>query len=83
MKNINFKMVLVLVLIIVGVVYFFDKSSNDEKISELGQYRGYSEKIYDGHIRRSEYLTLTDGTRLDHVTTDQVTQNDGCNGHQS
>ena len=64
MKSINFKIVLTLVLIIVGVVYFFGKSSIDEKISELGQYQGYSEKIYDGHIRRSEYLTLADGTRL-------------------
>jgi len=64
MKSINFKILLALVLVIVGMVYFFDKSSNDEKISELGKYQGYSEKIYDGHIRRSEYLTLADGTRL-------------------
>ena len=64
MKSINFKIVLTLVLIIVGVVYFFGKSSIDEKISDLGQYQGYYEKNYDGHIRRSEYLTLADGTRL-------------------
>ena len=65
MKNlINPKALLVLVLIIVGMVYFLNKSSNTEKISKLGQYRGYSEKIYDGHIRRSEYMTLADGTRL-------------------
>jgi len=64
MKSINLKVLLALVPVIVGVVYFGDKSSNDEKISELGRYQGFSEKSYDGHIRRSEYLTLADGTRL-------------------
>jgi len=64
MKNINFKILLALVLIVVGLAYFFNKSSSSEKISELGRYQGYSEKTYDGHIRHSEYLTLADGTRL-------------------
>ncbi|HEY5729369.1 MAG TPA: CocE/NonD family hydrolase [Anaerolineales bacterium] len=61
---INFKVLLTLVLIIVGVVYFFNKSSNDKKISELGQYHGYSEAIYDGSVRYSDYLTLANGTLL-------------------
>jgi putative CocE/NonD family hydrolase len=60
----NFKVLLVLILIIVGMVSFGRKFSKDEKISELGQYQGYSEKSFDGHIRRSEYLPLADGTRL-------------------
>jgi putative CocE/NonD family hydrolase len=30
----------------------------------LGEYQGYSEVIYDGSERHSDYLTLPDGTRL-------------------
>jgi putative CocE/NonD family hydrolase len=33
-------------------------------ISEFGQYQGYSEENYDGSKRASDYLTLSDGTRL-------------------
>ncbi len=33
-------------------------------ISEFGKYKGYSELVYDGTQRTSEYLTLSDGTRL-------------------
>jgi len=62
-RKLNLKTI-ILLLIVSGLVYFFNQSSSGEKISELGQYQGYSEKIYDGHIRRSEYLTLADGTRL-------------------
>lgn len=40
------------------------KTAPTKKNSQFGQYQGYSEKIYDGYLRRSEYLTLDDGTRL-------------------
>ena len=33
-------------------------------ISKFGKYLGYSEAIYDGTKRTSDYLTLSDGTRL-------------------
>ena len=33
-------------------------------ISEFGKYQGYTEAIYDGSQRTSEYLTLSDSTRL-------------------
>jgi hypothetical protein len=33
-------------------------------ISEFGKYQGYSEPVYDGTQRTSNYLTLLDGTRL-------------------
>jgi uncharacterized protein len=33
-------------------------------ISEFGKYQGYSAALYDGTQRTSEYLTLSDGTRL-------------------
>ncbi|MFH2129591.1 MAG: CocE/NonD family hydrolase [bacterium] len=35
-----------------------------ERISRFGEYRGYTEEIFNGYIRSSEYLTLKDGTRL-------------------
>lgn len=35
-----------------------------EKISRLGEYRGYSKEIYDGYKRISEYITVSDGTKL-------------------
>ncbi len=33
-------------------------------ISEFGKYQGYTPAIYDGTKRTSDYLTLSDGTRL-------------------
>jgi putative CocE/NonD family hydrolase len=35
-----------------------------EPISRFGEYRGYSERDYDGYQRRSAHVTLRDGTRL-------------------
>lgn len=40
------------------------KAEAAEKVSEFGKYRGYSEKVYDGWKRTSDYLSLSDGTRL-------------------
>jgi putative CocE/NonD family hydrolase len=37
---------------------------HEPKVSRFGQYRGYSQAIYDGYERRSSYLVLDDGTRL-------------------
>ena len=56
--------ILLVILIGAGLAYAFSRSPKNEKISELGRYQGYSEKIYDSHIRRSSYLTLADGPRL-------------------
>jgi hypothetical protein len=33
-------------------------------LSFFGKYQGYSSPIYDGTLRTSKYLTLSDGTRL-------------------
>ena len=33
-------------------------------VSSFGKYQGYTDPIYDGYKRTSEYLTLSDGTRL-------------------
>jgi len=35
-----------------------------EKVSAFGKYEGYSEAIYDGGRRTSDYLPLSNGTRL-------------------
>lgn len=34
------------------------------QVSSFGQYAGYSEPAYDGWVRSSRYLTVSDGTRL-------------------
>src|SRR5262249_9127259 len=34
------------------------------RVSRFGEYRGYSEAIYDGWVRSSQYITARDGTRL-------------------
>ena len=39
-------------------------SRADQKVSDFGKYQGYSEAIYDGTRRSSDYLTLSNGTRL-------------------
>ncbi len=55
-----------LVIVVVAGVFFFiyKRQSGREKISRFGQYQGYSEAVYDGNERRSEYLKLSNGTRL-------------------
>jgi uncharacterized protein len=42
----------------------FHKKGHAAMISEFGKYEGYSEALYDGTQRSSDYLTLSDGTRL-------------------
>src|SRR5689334_7387182 len=49
-------------LVVIFVV--FQRKASEEKISEFGKYQGYSEPVYDGRQRTSDYLTLSDGTRL-------------------
>jgi len=34
------------------------------KVSEFGRYSGYSDAIYNGWVRSSQYVTTRDGTRL-------------------
>lgn len=35
-----------------------------EKVSKFGEYKGYSEEIYDSSIRTSQYLTMRDGINI-------------------
>ncbi len=60
--NLLFPLMAVFMLVILLVT---DKKGNAEsKISKFGIYQGYSEAVYDGSRRISDYLTLSDGTRL-------------------
>jgi len=56
--------IILIVFIIAGLVYTRSKGAGGEKISELGRYDGYSQAVYDGHVRYSDYMNLSDGTRL-------------------
>jgi hypothetical protein len=56
---------LLFAVIIVSVLFWLHKKpAQHAKVSEFGKYQGYSEKIYDGTQRVSDYLTLPDGRRL-------------------
>jgi hypothetical protein len=55
---------LIIVLVIVALFILYKRQAGREKISRFGKYQGYSEAVYDGYQRRSEYLTLSNGTRL-------------------
>jgi putative CocE/NonD family hydrolase len=55
---------LIAVLVVIAFYFLYKKNVGQEKISEFGKYQGYSEAIYDGNERRSEYLKLSNGTRL-------------------
>jgi putative CocE/NonD family hydrolase len=67
MKNAMSKAAVVFFVIgIVAVTAFFlyKRQAGREKVSQFGKYHGYTEAAYDGNQRRSEYLTLSNGTRL-------------------
>jgi putative CocE/NonD family hydrolase len=65
----NLKIVIPLVVLFFLVAWYFilhrpTKAGTLEKVSEFGIYQGYSEAIYNGSKRASDYLKLSDGTRL-------------------
>ena len=68
LKQYGFKKILLIpnvALLIVLVLGSISLRTNKQKrISEFGKYQGYTEKIYDGYKRASDFLTLSDGTRL-------------------
>jgi len=61
-KKVIISLVAVLLLFTFWSVY--KRNQKQEKVSEFGKYQGYSEAIYDGSQRTSDFLTLSDGTRL-------------------
>jgi putative CocE/NonD family hydrolase len=65
-KLIDTKMIypIIAVVLVIALFLVYKKQAGQAKVSEFGRYQGYSKKIYDGNQRRSEYLTLSNGTRL-------------------
>jgi len=60
------KMIYLLIAVVVVIAFYFlyKKNVGQEKISGFGKYQGYSEATYDGNKRISDYLMLSNGTRL-------------------
>ena len=52
------------VITAIALLIVFNRQTRTEKISRFGEYEGYSEMVYDGAQRTSDYLTLPDGTQL-------------------
>ena len=55
---------LIAVVVVIALYFLYKKNVGQEKISEFGKYQGYSEATYDGNKRISDYLMLSNGTRL-------------------
>jgi uncharacterized protein len=55
---------LMAVLLALLLVMIYKKHFRQARVSEFGKYHGYCEAIYDGNQRISDYLTLSNGTRL-------------------
>jgi putative CocE/NonD family hydrolase len=49
---------------ILGEAFMSRSQAGRKKISQFSQYHGYSEAVYNGYQRRSQYLALQDGIRL-------------------
>jgi putative CocE/NonD family hydrolase len=56
--------ILIAVVIVTVLFLVYKKQATQAKVSEFGKYQGYSEAIYDGNKRISDFLTLSNGTRL-------------------
>jgi len=52
------------VLLLIVLIAIGQRKASNIMISAFGKYQGYSAPIYDGSKRTSDYLTLSDGTRL-------------------
>ncbi len=51
-------------LLVIALFLIYKRIAGGGKVSEFGKYQGYSEAIYDGNKRISDYLMLSNGTRL-------------------
>jgi putative CocE/NonD family hydrolase len=56
--------IVAVVLLLIVLIVIGQRKTSNTMISEFGKYQGYSEALYDGTQRTSDYLTLSDGTRL-------------------
>lgn len=51
-------------VVVTALFLLYKKQTKQAKVSEFGKYQGYSQASYDGNKRISDYLTLSNGTRL-------------------
>ncbi len=51
-------------VLVIALFLLFKKQGTQAKVSEFGRYQGYSEELYDGNKRISDYLTLSGGRKL-------------------
>jgi putative CocE/NonD family hydrolase len=51
-------------VLVIALFLLYKKHTRQVKVSEFGKYQGYSQAFYDGNKRISDYLTLSNGTRL-------------------
>ena len=51
-------------LLLIVLIATGQRKASNTMVSEFGKYQGYSVALYDGSKRTSDYLTLSDGTRL-------------------
>jgi putative CocE/NonD family hydrolase len=61
------KIIIPLAVVVLLLALFFVyrmKNIGQTRVSEFGKYQGYSEEVYDGNKRISDFLMLSDGTRL-------------------
>ena len=65
-KLISTKMIYALIAIVLVIALFlvYKRQAGQAKVSEFGKYQSYSEAIYGGTKRISDYLTLSNGTKL-------------------
>ncbi len=65
-KLFNMKIIypFIAVVLVIALLLIYKNQTRQAKVSEFGKYHGYSEAIYDGNKRISDYLTLSNGTRL-------------------
>src|SRR4030043_1428659 len=65
-KLLNMKMIypFIAIVLVIVLLFIYKNQTRRAKVSEFGKYQGYSEAVYDGNQRRSDYLTLSNGTRL-------------------
>jgi putative CocE/NonD family hydrolase len=62
--NMRFAGGLLLFVLLMGGFLLYKRGIAQEKVSAFGKYEGYSEALYDDARRTSDYLMLSNGTRL-------------------
>jgi hypothetical protein len=56
----------IVIVVVVAFFFLYKRQTGREKVSRFGKYQGYTEKVYEGTRRVSDYITLSGGTRQVH-----------------